>query len=59
MCSRQVNGKQADALDRSFSLTPPDWEPQAANPAISIGVVTFTNAPEPATDNFWRIRSVP
>ena len=32
------------ALDWSASLSPPNWLPQATNPA---------------TNNFWRIRSVP
>ena len=47
------------ALDRSNNLAPPNWEPQATNAADSTGVVTFTNVPDPATNNFWRIRSVP
>jgi hypothetical protein len=47
------------ALDRSFSLAPPNWLPQVTNPANSVGVLIFTNAPDPGTNNFWRIRSVP
>ena len=47
------------ALDRSFSLAPPNWIPQATNPANSFGALVFTNTPDPATNNFWRIRSVP
>jgi PKD repeat protein len=48
------------ALDRAFNLSPPvNWVPQATNPAGIGGVVGFTNAPNPATNNFWRIRSVP
>ena len=47
------------ALDRSFNLTPPLWEPQETNLAAPDGSVVFTNAPSPATNNFWRIRSVP
>jgi alpha-tubulin suppressor-like RCC1 family protein len=47
------------ALDRSFSLSPPNWIPQATNPAGSLGALVFTNTPNPTTNNFWRIRSVP
>ena len=47
------------ALDRSFSLAPPNWLPQATNPANSLGALVFTNTPSPASNNFWRIRSVP
>ena len=47
------------ALDRSFSLSPANWVPQATNPAGAGGVLVFTNTPNPTTNNFWRIRSVP
>jgi alpha-tubulin suppressor-like RCC1 family protein len=47
------------ALDRSFSLSPANWVPQVTNPAGAWGVVVFTNTPDPTTNNFWRIRSVP
>jgi uncharacterized protein YjbI with pentapeptide repeats len=47
------------ALDRSFSLSPADWVPQATNPADAGGALVFTNTPDPATNNFWRVRSVP
>jgi alpha-tubulin suppressor-like RCC1 family protein len=47
------------ALDRSSSLSPPNWIPQATNPAGSFGALVFTNTPDAATNNFWRIRSVP
>jgi len=47
------------ALDRSSSLSPPNWLPQLTNPAGSFGALLFTNPPDPATNNFWRIRSVP
>jgi hypothetical protein len=47
------------ALDRSFSLASPNWLPQVTNPANSFGALVFTNPPNPATNNFWRIRSVP
>ena len=47
------------ALDRTFSLSPTDWVPLVTNPADAGGVLVLTNAPDPATNNFWRIRSVP
>ena len=47
------------ALDRSFTLTPPTWLPQATNTADGGGVLTFTNHPDLTTNNFWRVRSVP
>jgi len=47
------------ALDCSFSLSPTNWVPQVTNPAGAVGVLVFTNTPDPATNNFWRIRSVP
>jgi alpha-tubulin suppressor-like RCC1 family protein len=47
------------ALDRASSLSPPNWIPQATNAAGSFGALVFTNPPDPATNNFWRIRSVP
>ncbi|HEX5398077.1 MAG TPA: chromosome condensation regulator [Verrucomicrobiae bacterium] len=47
------------ALDRSFSLSPPNWMPQATNPANSFGALILTNTPDLTTNNFWRIRSVP
>jgi hypothetical protein len=46
------------ALDSSFSLSPANWIPQATNQADAFGNLVFTNAPDPATNNFWRIRSV-
>ena len=47
------------ALDRTFNLSPANWVPQATNPAGAGGVLVFTNIPNTATNNFWRIRSVP
>jgi hypothetical protein len=47
------------ALDRSFSLMPANWVPLVTNTADSNGGVIFTNSPASATNNFWRIRSVP
>ncbi len=46
------------ALDRTFSLSPPNWIPQATNPASSFGPLMFTNVPVLSTNNFWRIRAV-
>jgi alpha-tubulin suppressor-like RCC1 family protein len=47
------------ALDRSSSLSPPNWIPQLTNAAGSFGALVFTNPPDATTNNFWRIRSVP
>ena len=47
------------ALDRSFSLTSPNWVPQLTNSTDAGGVLVFTNTPDPTTTDFWRIRSVP
>ena len=49
------------ALDRSFSLSPVNWIPQATNRADINGAVTFTNTVSTTTNRscFWRIRSVP
>ena len=44
------------ALDRCFNLATLNWVPQLTN---TTGVLVFTNTPNPATNNFWRIRSVP
>jgi len=52
------NAESSYALDRSFSLTPPDWVPQLTNSTDANGVLLFTNTPDPARNNFWRIRSV-
>jgi alpha-tubulin suppressor-like RCC1 family protein len=46
-------------LDQSFSLSPVNWIPQVTNSAGAGGVLVFTNRPDPTTNNFWRIRSVP
>jgi alpha-tubulin suppressor-like RCC1 family protein len=46
-------------LDRSATLSPPNWIPQLTNPANSFGALVFTNPPVATTNNFWRIRSVP
>jgi alpha-tubulin suppressor-like RCC1 family protein len=46
------------ALDRSFSLEPVNWVPQMTNPAGAGGALDFTNTPNPASNNFWRVRSV-
>jgi alpha-tubulin suppressor-like RCC1 family protein len=47
------------ALDRSSSLTTPNWVPQVTNYAGNGGVLVITNTPDLTTNNFWRIRSVP
>jgi len=47
------------ALDSTVSLSPANWLPQATNRADAVGGLMFTNAPDPATNDFWRIRSVP
>jgi N-acetylneuraminic acid mutarotase len=47
------------ALDRSPSLAPANWTPQATNQTDLNGVLMFTNIPDVTTNNFWRIRSVP
>ncbi len=46
------------ALDRSFSLSQPDWVPQSTNPANFYGMLVFTNAPNPPSNNFWRVRAL-
>jgi hypothetical protein len=47
------------ALDRSVGLSPPNWLPQLTNSAGAGGLLVFTNTPDPAINNFWRVRSVP
>jgi hypothetical protein len=47
------------ALERNFNLQSTNWIPQLTNLADSTGVLIFTNTPNPTTNNFWRIRSVP
>jgi len=48
------------ALDRCYNLAPPiNWTPQLTNRADANGVLIFTNQANSATNNFWRIRSVP
>jgi hypothetical protein len=48
------------ALDRTFNLEPPvGWVGQQTNTMSISGVLSFTSAPVPGTNNFWRIRSVP
>ena len=47
------------ALDRTLNLSPANWVPQATNYANADGVLVFTNIPNKATNNFWRIRKVP
>jgi len=48
------------ALERAFNLSPPiSWVGQETNTMTVSGVLTFTNAAVPGTNNFWRVRSVP
>jgi hypothetical protein len=48
------------ALDRALNLEPPIvWIAQQTNTMSVSGVLIFTNAPVPGTNNFWRVRSVP
>ena len=47
------------ALDSTFNLSPANWVPQLTNPAGVGGALVFTNTANAATNNFWRIRSVP
>jgi alpha-tubulin suppressor-like RCC1 family protein len=47
------------ALERSTSLAPANWLPQTTNSAGLCGTLVLTNTPNPAANNFWRIRSVP
>jgi alpha-tubulin suppressor-like RCC1 family protein len=47
------------ALDHSFSLMPANWVPVGTNLADAGGALLFTNTPDPTSNNFWRIRSVP
>lgn len=55
-----VGDANADyALDRTFCLSPADWMPQMTNTANSFGNLSFTNTPDPSTNNFWRVRFVP
>jgi alpha-tubulin suppressor-like RCC1 family protein len=53
------NASATYALDRSFSLTTPNWLPQVTNSTDMKGVLIITNSPDPTKNNFWRIRSVP
>jgi hypothetical protein len=47
------------ALDRCFNLAQPNWVPQLTNAADAGGALVFMSTPDPTTNNFWRIRSVP
>jgi len=53
------NARANYALNRSFTLSPPNWIPQVTNPADANGNLVFTNRPDSTTNNFWRIRSMP
>ncbi len=47
------------ALERSSSLSNPNWVSLVTNTAPSGGMLAFTNTPDTTINNFWRIRSVP
>ena len=47
------------AVDHSASLSSANWIPQTTNFADANGNLVFTNTPDPTTNNFWRIRTVP
>jgi hypothetical protein len=48
------------SLDRTFNLRSPiNWTALVTNSAGAGGALVFTNTPNPATNNFWRIRLVP
>ena len=48
------------ALERTSNLEPPiTWIDQQTNTLSVSGILLFTNAPAPGTNNFWRVRSVP
>ena len=47
------------ALECTFNLTPANWLSLVTNPAGPGGRLVFTNTPNPNTNNFWRVRSVP
>jgi hypothetical protein len=48
------------ALDSTFNLRSPiNWTALVTNSAGAGGALVFTNTPNPATNNFWRIRLVP
>jgi hypothetical protein len=47
------------ALDRCFNLSPLSWVALETNPVNANGTLVLTNSPNPATNNFYRIRAVP
>jgi alpha-tubulin suppressor-like RCC1 family protein len=47
------------ALERSSSLSQPNWVSLVTNAAPIGGVLVMTNTPDISKNNFWRIRSVP
>lgn len=60
VCLRFVGIAGANyALDRSTGLMQANWVPVVTNPADADGVLVLTTAPDPTTNNFWRIRYVP
>jgi hypothetical protein len=47
------------ALERTLSLSPPTWVPQATNSASINGTLNFTNTLMNGTNIFWRMRFLP
>jgi alpha-tubulin suppressor-like RCC1 family protein len=47
------------ALESTFSLSPANWVPQATNTTDAAGALSFTNAANSGTQNFWRFRCAP
>ena len=46
------------ALERSSSLSQPDWVSLVTNAAPIGGVLVMTNTPDTSKNNFWRLRAV-
>ena len=46
-------------MERTFNLSPANWQPLVTNTAGVDGTLFFTNTPNTATNQFWRIRHVP
>jgi hypothetical protein len=47
----------AYVLERTASLSSPDWVAQTTNTTDLNGLVIFTNTPDITKNNFWRVRS--
>jgi uncharacterized repeat protein (TIGR03803 family) len=57
--SRRPYYPDSYVLDRTASLSPATWVPQATNATDANGNLVFTNTLNPATNNFWRVRTGP